>query len=205
MRRRHLLCDPAAEPRALPLEADWVVDDFALFVLQLLPGCISRTSVRASGAALCCVYCFSLTHARARMQEAILDVWQGLVERVAHLHAQEPESKARPKLCPHQLSIARLHMCSWRRGSRPSCRRSFTSCRTSSPRAPRCRATRTRRRCRWPTPRPSSRASCRPLRTNTAAALHHTPATLRSSSRHRRTAPWWTQRPPRPLTRPPPL
>lgn len=61
--------DSSAEPRPLPLEADWVVDDFALFVLQILPSCISRTS------------------------DAILDVWQGLVARVAHLHAQDPESK----------------------------------------------------------------------------------------------------------------
>jgi hypothetical protein len=102
---RLLLCDPAAaEPRALPLEADWVVDDFALFVLQLLPGCISRTSVHTSAHGWCCaLLCVLLTHSHthARMQEAILDVWQGLVERVAHLHAQEPESKARPKLCPH--------------------------------------------------------------------------------------------------------
>jgi hypothetical protein len=40
-----------SEPRPLPLEADWVVDDFALFVLQILPGCISRTSVPLSAMA----------------------------------------------------------------------------------------------------------------------------------------------------------
>jgi hypothetical protein len=41
----------SSEPRPLPLVADWVVDDFALFVLQILPGCISRTSVPRSAMA----------------------------------------------------------------------------------------------------------------------------------------------------------
>jgi hypothetical protein len=87
------------EPQHLALEADWLVDNLALFVLQILPGYIFRTSVIAppllpsSLVSIFICSLFILPYRLYAQQDAVLDVWQGLVERVARLYAQDPESK----------------------------------------------------------------------------------------------------------------